>query len=344
MSIYKRGNVYWARFTTPDGQRIRQSCETSNRSEAQEYHDRLKAEYWRVQKVGGTPIVSWEQAVVRWLKEQTHKKTLYNDKSHIRRLEPFLLGKNLNEITRDVVDSFVANRKNEGVKNATINRSLEVLRAILRRAENDWGWLDKAPIIRMLQQPKRRIRWLTPAEAQSLLDNLPEHTKAMAQFTLATGLRESNVTGLQWSQIDMQRKTAWIHDDQAKGGKGIAVPLNADAIEVLKQQIGKHTKWVFTFRGKRILKASTRAWRLALKRVGIDDFRWHDLRHTWASWHVQNGTPLHVLQELGGWESYEMVRRYAHLSSKHLSDYASNVSFTGTNLAQLEKSRKSKQR
>jgi len=68
------------------------------------------------------------------------------------------------------------------------------------------------------------------------------------------------------------------------------------------------------------------AWRKALKRAGIINFRWHDLRHTWASWHVQAGTPQYVLQELGGWSSAEMVRRYAHLSSEHLARYAEQMS------------------
>jgi integrase len=70
--------------------------------------------------------------------------------------------------------------------------------------------------------------------------------------------------------------------------------------------------------------ANTKAWRKALKRTGIEDFRWHDLRHTRASWHIQNGTPLHVLKELGGWADLSMVLRYAHLSSRHLEEYANN--------------------
>ena len=73
-------------------------------------------------------------------------------------------------------------------------------------------------------------------------------------------------------------------------------------------------------------QANTKAWRLALQRVGIENFRWHDLRHTWASWHVQAGTPLHVLQELGGWECVEMVRKYAHLSTVHLAEYVDRLS------------------
>ena len=77
------------------------------------------------------------------------------------------------------------------------------------------------------------------------------------------------------------------------------------------------------FAGSRFV--STKAWYHALQRAGIEDFRWHDLRHTWASWHVQNGTPLHALQELGGWESPEMVRRYAHFSAEHLAPYADRL-------------------
>ncbi len=78
------------------------------------------------------------------------------------------------------------------------------------------------------------------------------------------------------------------------------------------------------------------------------DFRWHDLRHTWASWHVQNGTPLHALQELGGWETADMVRRYAHLAAEHLAPYADRLSalrlvvgtdLQVTNLARPEKLR-----
>jgi integrase len=159
---------------------------------------------------------------------------------------------------------------------------------------------------------------------QVIIHELPEHLEAMVRFTLSTGLRESNVTGLQWDQIDMQRRCAWVHADQAKGKKAIAVPLNNDAIVVIRQQIGKHNTHVFTYKGKPVTRANNHAWEKALIRAGITDFRWHDLRHTWANWHVQNGTPLHVLKELGGWADLTMVLRYAHLSSKHLEEYAGN--------------------
>jgi integrase len=119
---------------------------------------------------------------------------------------------------------------------------------------------------------------------------------------------------------------AWIHPDQAKARKAIAVPLNAEAVALITKQLGKHLTHVFSFRGRPITQVSTKAWYAALERAGIDDFRWHDLRHTWASWHVQGGTPLFALQELGGWESPEMVRRYAHLAADHLAPYAERLS------------------
>jgi len=149
-----------------------------------------------------------------------------------------------------------------------------------------------------------------------------------------TGLRAANVTGLTWEQVDLSRKLAWIHPDQAKARKAIAVPLNDTAMQVLRAQRGKHPVHVFSYEGEPIKKVSTAAWYQALKRAGIEDFRWHDMRHAWASWHVQGGTPLFALQELAGWETERMVRRYAHLAAEYLAVYAGNTESHGTNTAQ----------
>ncbi len=107
----------------------------------------------------------------------------------------------------------------QGVSNATANRTLEVLRAILCNCVNDWEWLDHAPQIRMLKEPTRRIRFLTHDKAQRLLAALPEHLADMAACSLSTGLRASNVTGLRWSQVDLVRRLAWVHADRLKRAK-----------------------------------------------------------------------------------------------------------------------------
>lgn len=184
----------------------------------------------------------------------------------------------------------------------------------------------------------KRIRWLTREEAERLIECMPESIKPVVIFALATGLRRSNIIGLEWQQVDMQRKVAWVNPENAKAGKAIGVALNDTACRVLRDQIGKHSRWVFvhttakhrpdgtlTPAVRKMRVDDNNAWRAGLKKAGIEDFRFHDLRHTWASWLIQSGVPLSVLQEMGGWESIEMVRRYAHLAPNHLTEHARKI-------------------
>ena len=276
--------------------------------------------------MSGFAVLHLAYAVVRWLKENGHKATASEDVTKLRWLDRYLRDKNLAAIDRTAVDLVTREKLAQGCSNATVNRTLELLRAVLRKCVNEWEWLDRAPYVRMLKEPTRRIRFLTREEARKLLAELPAHLADMAAFSLSTGLRAANVTGLQWSQVDEKRKLCWVHPGQAKARKAIAVPLNREALAIVQKQKGIHPTHVFSFRGKPITQVSTKAWYGALKRAGIDNFRWHDLRHTWASWHVQSGTPLFALQELGGWESAEMVRRYAHLAADHLAPFAERLS------------------
>jgi len=133
---------------------------------------------------------------------------------------------------------------------------------------------------------------------------------------------------------------------QSNNRRPIAAPLNATALEVLRRQLGKHRDRVFTYARKPLGSANTLAWRKALKRAGIENFRWHDLRHTWASWHRQAGTPTHELQRLGGWRSSVMVERYAHLAPDHLAKAAHRLDslLGGYDLATLEKEKGSAER
>lgn len=291
-------------------------------------HDKIKSELWKTQQLDIKPDRTWVEAVMRWLAESQHKRSLYDDKVHLRWLDKHLINHTLNQITRDVIDNLSELKLKEGVKPASANRMLALVRAILRKAVREWEWLDKAPVIRLHKEDNKRIRWITPDEANQLIKELPKHLADMATFALATGLRQANVTGLQWCDVDLIKRHAHIHPDQAKTKKAIPVPLNEDAIAILRKQIGKHNQFVFTYGGNRIIQCSTKAWTKALKRAGIENFRWHDLRHTWASWHIQSGTSLQELQQLGGWSSFEMVLRYAHLSSDHLKKAAERINVT----------------
>jgi len=323
--LYRRKKMWWIRFTAPNGQRIRRSTGTENRVLAQEFHDKLKAEFWQTSKLGKKPERLWQEAVVRFIKETEDKASHETDLYHLRWLNSYLHDKKLTEITRDITDKLTQYRLNEDVSNASVNRILALLKSILRRACYDWEWIERIPKIRLLPEPKRRVRWLKREEAKRLLNLLPKHQVFAVRFALATGLRQGHIKTLEWTQVDLERRTCWVYEDQAKKGKRmIHIPLNDDAIEVLISLQGDHPEFVFTFRGKPVGQMTTKAWYKALKEAGIKNFRWHDLRHTWASWHVQNGTPINVLQELGAWENVAMVRRYAHLGESHLAEYANN--------------------
>ncbi len=330
--LFKRNNskFWWFKFTTPDGKVIRRSSGTTDKRQAQELADTCKAEAWRVAKLKEKPRYTWQQAVIKWLQE-SQKRTLEEDRANFRWLDRYLGRKALADIDQSDVDRIISAKLKEGVSNARANRITALVSAVLNTARREWGWIDSVPPIRKLAEPTKRIRWLTKDEAARLLAELPPHLEAMARFSLLTGLRESNVTKLEWNQIDLQRRVAWIHPDQAKAGKAIGVPLNDEAVNIVRSQIGNDLHYVFVFKGKAVLRANNHAWRKALNRAGIKDFRWHDLRHTWASWHVQAGTPLNVLQELGGWSDYKMVLRYAHLAPEHLAHHAANIgTFLGT--------------
>jgi integrase len=292
--------------------------------EAQELHDRLKADHWRVQKLGERPRHTWNEAAAKWLHETAHKRTHREDVVKLNWLWQFLGNRVLAEITRDDIASIGARKRAES-SSATANRYPTLIRAVLRRSCLEWEWIDKVPKVNTYPEPKRRIRWITPMQVEKLLATLPEHQRDIVLFALATGLRQGNVTRLRWSQLDLERGTGWIPAAEAKGGEDIHVSLSDLAVKVLLRQRGKHDDFVFTYRGKPISQANTRAWRAALHRAEIEDFRWHDLRHTWASWLVQNGTPLYDLQEMGGWKSPEMVRRYAHLAPAQMARHAEVV-------------------
>jgi integrase len=238
------------------------------------------------------------------------------------RLSHLLSGAPLSEITRDNVLKIREIRRRQ-VAASTVNRQLAVLRFILNRCVTDWEMLESAPKVPMFRLDRLEPRWATREQVHALLAKLPPHTRDMAILACATGLRRSNITGLEWSRVDAARGTAFIPATQAKGRRAIVVPVNSDALAVLDRWRGKHERYVFVFRKRAPIKqVATRRWREACRAVGLEGFRFHDLRHTWASWQVQAETPLSHLQEGGGWASFSMVQRYAHLSPGHLKQYA----------------------
>lgn len=351
MSLFRRGKTWWIDLASPSGERIRRSAGTDQKELAQEYHDRLKADLWKQAKLKEKPSRTWEEAADRWLSTREAQPNAKNNVRYLEWLTRHLKNIPLQDIDKDLIDALAEKKakekrsghgwkiKGSSVSPSTVNRYLACLRSVLRSAW-EWGWIAAPPPVELWKTPKKRIRFLTREEAGRLLAALPEHLRPLVGFALATGLRQKNLLELEWTQVDLGKKTLWIHGDQAKGGRDIRVPLNDDAVRILEEQKGRHPSRVFVYRGKP-METVGEAFDRAVKKAGISDFRWHDLRHTWASWHVQAGTPLAVLKELGGWASMEMVLRYAHLGENHLAEWAKNSGY-GTSTAQLEDSDSSK--
>ncbi len=320
MSIYKpKGSKrYYVRFSI-GGRKIRKSARTIDRKEAEEYEQELRQQAWREAHLKDKPSYTFAKLANEWL-DQSVKKSLSTDEGILKWLSPRLKGWLIKDINRLKILELRKEKAHESSK-STANRHMALLRSMLNIAE-EWGWIERAPKVPMYRIVKTEPRWITKAEFGKLYQELPPHLQALALFAVNTGLRKTPL-------VEMRR--SWIHKDHVaiparymKDGQSFPLNLNDVSRGVLENETGED--YVFTYKGNRIRQTNTKAWGKALSRAGIDNFRWHDLRSTWASWHVQAGTPLPVLQRLGPWKSYEMVLRYAHLAPDHVASYADNVS------------------
>lgn len=259
-------------------------------------------------------------ALLAWWQKQPRNER--QDASLVKRIRRLYADRPLADVTADSVAEALA-----CPVAGTYNRLVAIVLAALNIAKKR-GWIADVPHIEMMANATKRDRFLTRAEWLRLRAELPPHQQDMAEFALATGLRRENVLGLEWSRVDLGRKVAWIYADQFKGRRNFSVPLSDVACDVIRRQVGNHDVYVFTYRGQRIKQPDV-GFNRAAERAGLHDVTFHTLRHTWASWHVMAGTPLPVLQALGGWATIGMVQRYAHLAPDHVASWANNIAQPG---------------
>ena len=175
-----------------------------------------------------------------------------------------------------------------------------------------------------LTWPDKLLKIKKNLKADNYISACPDHLAALVRFALSTGCRAGEISNLEWSRVDLSRRTAWLN--QTKNGTPRGVPLNLDAMIVLEEQLGKHPRACFTYLGLPIRRGNCNTvWYKALELAGLEDFRFHDLRHTWASWHRQAGTSCDELKDLGGWKTRSMVDRYAKFATENLAFAASRI-------------------
>jgi integrase len=278
------------------------------------------------------PGITLAQAAERYLASKTRKRTIEADRRQLELLKAeFGAEMPLAEITASRISEYKAKRLaavrkiGEGEKAverrltaAAVNRPLALLRHLLRLAHEEWGELDAVPKIRTEKEPQGRLRWLTEDEARRLLAACRKSRNAaltdLVEFCLFTGLRQGEALGLTWDRVDRSRGVVRL--ELTKSGRRREVPLGLNADAVLARRWTDGAKgYVF---GSCKWNSFRSAWEAALAAAGIESFRFHDLRHTFASWLVQRGRTLKEVQEALGHQTITMTMRYSHLAPDHL--------------------------
>ncbi|WP_145531308.1 site-specific integrase [Yersinia kristensenii] len=329
MPIYKRGKTYWIDVSAPDGTRIRRSASTEEKQKAQQLHDKIKHELWAVSNLDKRPEKLFEDLVILALRDAEGQSSFHVKQIYARYWLSVFGGRVISSISgEEITDNLPTHNlmTRKRLANATRNRYRSFIMRGFSLADKS-GWLNRQPYVQSQREPKVRIRWIEKSEAKCLIDNLRhDWMKHVCSFALLTGARLGEILSLKWKDVDLGRRVAVITADNAKSGRARPLPLNDDAVAIMRK-IPVDNEFVFSADGAREGYINRTDFDRAMLLSGIEDFRFHDLRHTWASWHVQSGTPIMVLKELGGWEKLEMVNKYAHLSGEHLSKFSGIVTF-----------------
>ena len=335
MSLSKRNGVYYIDIRTPSGERIRRSTGVKDKKLAQEYHDKVKHQLWAFDKLDRRVERTFNEALILLLNDGKGQKDYATKVRHAKYWRPIFGDTNLSSITGEMIDNNLPThnaKSKEPLAPATINKYRKtILRALSLAYKNNW--INSIPYVGKLKEPKIRVRWATKQQAQELLNNISiAWLRDVSLFALLTGARRTEILSMTWDKIDFQNKIAIVSNDIAKNGKARSLLLNEEAIRLLQDRRLINSKYVFVSSNGNMLKdIDRRAFNRAAKECNLEDFHFHDLRHTWASWHVQRGTPLFTLKELGGWETLEMVQKYAHLNAGHLSQFSNAVTIWSQN-------------
>lgn len=326
MGIYKRGKVWWMSFIYFD-RRVRQSTNSTDRKLAEKIFHKAKTQV----------------AEGKWFPEDEEQEKTFNELadeydfhvfrelkswksciSYFNQLKDFFGSYTLAEINPALIDEFKRMRKSKGVKPATINRQLNILRRMLNLAKNRWLWIKEVPYVEMEPKAdKKRIRHLSFDEFHLLLDCCEEWLKGIVVVAAWTGLRRGNIINLQRNQINLFAKTIMLESDDMKNEENLTIPISAPALEVLKSAMKVarlKNPYIFCdedgspYAEQRVY----RGFKRAAKSAGIEDLRFHDLRHCFASWNRQAGVDIDTLADLMGHKDTRMTRRYAHITPVHL--------------------------
>lgn len=318
MSVIQKGsgNKWYYRFQI-NGKEYYKACKgATNKKEALQYEAIVKAELMK----GNLGIIenkktrTFNEAVDLYLKySETNKRSYKTDIYYTNNFKDFFKNIDLQNITPAIIEEFKQELINKGLKNSSVNRHLEALSKMFNLCIDE-NYLEKNPMqkVKKMKKENHIIRFLTRVEEHILFKHLPEHIKPIVICALKTGMRRGEILNLKWSNID--NKFSCIELLQTKSGKKRKIPISKKLKEVLLK-IRKENKTEYVFINQQTQEPYTdikKAFTGAVKRAGIKKFRFHDLRHTFATRLIEQGVDIVVVKELLGHADIKTTMQYVH--------------------------------
>lgn len=308
MGLYRRGKTFWFNIMY-QGRRMQESLGTDDRKLAEKIYaktltDIIEGRYFDSVKAKNT---LFEEMVEKYLDEHAHSR----DEHTVKKLRAFFKGYTLFEMNTRLVAEY-RNLRSKKVKPATVYQELALLRRMFNVAIREWEWIKDNPVARLsfsVGNKNARDRWLTLEEEGRLLEQAtnPRWLRTLLMVALHTGMRRGEILGLEWPSVDLNRRAITV--ERSKNGEKRIIPMSATLLNTLQ---GAKVRGI----AGKVFPVSVRSLRVAfdgaLKKAGIENCRFHDLRHTFATRLVQNGVDLYKVKELLGHKSITMTMRYAH--------------------------------
>jgi integrase len=339
--IYKRGNVWWICYVGVDGRIIRESSESDKFQDAKTKlaARRNTVEVERKQpEIKKIPNYSFQELADNYLVWVTGRQNSAKVKAYIIKPTEKTMAKKtkirkapslierfgnlpLRRFSTALVEQYQTNLINAGLKNASINKIMNVLRHMFSKAV-DWEMVE-SEVLKKIRKVKlfkedRRLRYLSKEECRTLLHHCEGHLKSLVIMALNSGMRRGEILGLKWDHVDL--KHGFILLDKTKNGERREIPINATLRAVL-EKMPRHITSPYVFSNPETGKQFTevkRSFATATRRARITDFHFHDLRHTFASHLVMAGVDLTTVSRLLGHKDIKMTLRYSHLAPAHM--------------------------
>lgn len=324
--IYKRGSIYWIRYAGLDGRMIYESTKSDKFKDAEALLIKRKqaireGKQPEIKRIGNHNFNELAETYLSWINRRQIsarvKCYIINQLCNIFGNLP------LRRFNTATVEQLQTDLINRGLKNSSCNKILNVLKHMFTKA-TEWEMVESEVLkrvrkVKLLQDTGKRLRYLSKEECQSLIDSCDPHLKPIVITALNTGMRKGEILNLRWDQVDLRH--GFILLSVTKNGERREIPINKtlEAVFLDKSLIRRlDVPYVFydpvTGKPYRDIK---RSFNSAVKRSKIQDFHFHDLRHTFASHLVMAGVDLTTVKELLGHKDIKMTLRYAHLAPSH---------------------------